>query len=350
MLIYYFIYGIFILIGFLSLKQKNKKILYIYTIILILLFALRSERMGIDLHYNLKYGYLGSFDYLSKLSWKEILTNSYLNYEIGYRILNRLIGVFTHNRQVLLFICALISIFPIGYVITKESKMPMLSFIIYMGLPSFVLLFSGLRQGIALGLVFLSINYIKQKKLIKFLLLVLIASLFHKSALVFIVAFPIYWIKDTSIMRILSILVLIFMFLFRYYIFTFFNTTFNLELIPDNNNSINLLLALVTLYIICSLFNTYQFKKISGYLNIFYCSCVIQVFGGLFGLALRVGYYFMIILVLLLPDILSNLSMENRKYREILYFLFMIFFISFGLYNLYYTSWAQANPYFFYWQ
>ena len=46
-----------------------------------------------------------------------------------------------------------------------------------------MLCFSGLRQAIAFSIVFISYDYIREQKLFKFLVTVILAALFHKSAI-----------------------------------------------------------------------------------------------------------------------------------------------------------------------
>jgi hypothetical protein len=58
---------------------------------------------------------------------------------------------------------------------------------------------------IAIAFVVLSFTYIEQKKFVKFFALVLIASLFHSTALVFLLAYPLYRIK----LKIKTILVML---------------------------------------------------------------------------------------------------------------------------------------------
>ena len=77
-----------------------------------------------------------------------------------------------------------------------------------MGLPVFLLNFSGLRQAIAMGITALSFNFIKEKKPVQFILLVILASLFHKSAIVFLAMYPIYNIKLDKFGKVMSIVVL----------------------------------------------------------------------------------------------------------------------------------------------
>ncbi len=80
--------------------------------------------------------------------------------------------------------------------IKKYSSNVFLSYIYLIVLGSFGFSMSGLRQTLALSILTFSFGFLQNKKFWKFLLLVLTASLFHSSALVFVLAYPIYNIKE----------------------------------------------------------------------------------------------------------------------------------------------------------
>lgn len=304
--------------------------------------------MGIDLGYGTNYGYLASFNYLSKLSIKEIITmDGYLNYEKGYILLNSIIGLISKNQQFFLACCAFISLFPISYIIWKKSDSVCLSYIIYVGLPVFLLLFSGIRQSIAIGLCFYSIKYIQEKKLFRFVAIVIIAMFFHSSSVVFLVAYPIYHLKMSFQKRIVSIMVMPIVYIFRTPLFMFLGSFFKDNMQLDNNGSIKLLLLFIIIYLFCVMFGSSDEEE-NGYLNLFYCACLCQIFANLYSTALRVGYYFAIFLILLLPKVLDN--MKNKEDATILKVVIGIFFIWFALNNLETSSWALSNPYIFFWE
>ena len=79
---------------------------------------------------------------------------------------------------------------------------------------TYIFFFGILRQGLALAILLFSIKYLKENKVFKFITLVLIASLFHKTAGVFIVAYPLKYMKINKIsiviFSILSFITLLF--------------------------------------------------------------------------------------------------------------------------------------------
>lgn len=115
---YIYSYLIMIIIGFiLSLNRQShrletrKLICISASIILLVIIGFRHPSMGVDLQYGKPGGYLGSFVAINNMSWSEVLTTKYQNYERGYIILNKLIGVISTKEQSLLIVSCILSIF-----------------------------------------------------------------------------------------------------------------------------------------------------------------------------------------------------------------------------------------------
>lgn len=316
---------------------------------LILLLGLRHPSMGIDLGYYREYGYLHSYDQLGAYSWKTLLSfNSYLNYEWGYVILNKVIADLSGgNRQVFLLVCAFLSIAPVGYIVYKKSDNAVLSTVIYMGIPPFLLLFSGLRQVIAVGICFWGLQFIEKKQFWKFLATVLLASVFHRTALVFLVAYPVYHIRLTPSLRWGTLALIAGVYVLRVPLFRVFGSLFPSYSAAGGGGSISLFLIFCAIYIFCCVFADPRDERTCGYVNLFLLACICQAFGSISNLAIRVGYYFIMILMVLLPAVLSGMKRSGE--RKLMNMLIMLCFIYQGLDCLSSTYWAMSNPYLFFW-
>lgn len=194
-------------------KFKQYKFAYVFftgltTLQMVALIALRKVTVGIDTQ-----SYVRRFDYVNRVD-----LSTALNYEVnekGFTLLNRLIGRYTTDVRWLFVISAILMIIPVGIYIYKHSPMPFLSFMLYCSFPYYVFCFSGMRQGLAYALTLYSYKYIKEKKLIKFLILIIIAFYFHKSALVFLPAYFIGQMKLNKFVFILSGAIGAFIYAFR---------------------------------------------------------------------------------------------------------------------------------------
>lgn len=180
---------LWVIIKLFKFKNGKEMFLLVSFFILFLFSALRSELVGTDL-IRYKEHFL-SYDNNS-------LRNFFQpgHFEYGYTIYSRLIYNITNgNFRILLVITSFISLFGVYKFIKENSKDYLLSVMLYFCLGYYTFTFSGLRQSIALSICLLSIKYIKNKKLFKFVLTVLLASLFHTTSLIFLPAYFISRIK-----------------------------------------------------------------------------------------------------------------------------------------------------------
>ncbi len=351
-------------------KRSVHLVSILFGVLLTLIVGLRHPSMGSDLEYGEYYGYLFEFGNLQQFSLVEmVFMEPYLNYEKGFVILNKLIGAFWNNQQFYIFCCAVLSIAPIAYTLYKESDDPLFAAVIYFGLPCFLITYSALRQAIAVALCFASLIYLRRKDLVRFAALVILASTMHSSALVFLVAYPLYHIRLSQKLRLASIIALPVVFVLRTPIFMLFAGLFREGAQPDNNGAYQLFLVFVLIYIFCIVF-AQRDARVEGYLNIFYFACVIQAMGGIYSIVVRLGYYFMIALPLLLPRVVKTMRIPKAFYTWNLPWTWLktpeaevwickaaktaiyVCFVAFGLYSIWVsgTDWAMAYPYRFFWQ
>jgi len=173
----------------------NKKIkvdsIYFYIIgtVLILISGLRKYTIGID-----TYAYKVRFVQVKALDFGNFLSNFELEY--GYNFLEFLVSRITDDFQLLLITIAIIYIISVSKIIKKYSAYPPISFLLFLTLGFYTFGMSSIRQTIAISITLLSFDYIIEKKLLKFMIIVLIASFFHVSALIFL---PSYWFNKFRI-------------------------------------------------------------------------------------------------------------------------------------------------------
>lgn len=357
MTIYYFMYA-FLIVGavFYSLSKGGmaKRNYCIFAFVLIfLMLAFRHPSMGRDLQYGKAEGYLGMFEIIGKSSWDKVLHYEFLNYERGYIVFCKLFSFISMEQQTLLIACAFISISAVSYLVYKYSENPMLSFLIYLGLPVFLMNYSGMRQVLAISVTTISYVFIKNRKLIFFIAAVLLAATFHRSAIFFIIAYPIYYLKAMGKMRWLTVGLLPIVYLLRDPLFRVLSRIFKDDAVPDNNSAVTLFIVFSAVYIFTTVYSDKNNIHNEGLMNLFWLACVCQAFGGIYATAMRVGYYFMVYLILLLPESLmyikENINDNNKTYTVSTIAIYAAFII-YGLYSLYSASWAMSNPYHFFWQ
>lgn len=327
-------YVIFILLGTLFLfdivsKKKFKLLWYFYfvvTCIFLIFFAGLRYNIGIDyvsherIYESIQSGLLENF--------------SNTNQEKGYFILNKIFNDF----NVMLFFIALVTLTIKFKVIKNNSIYIFLTLFLYYCL-FFVRYDMGLvTQGIATAIIMYSYNYIIEEKPFKFIFLVLMASLFHISAIIFM---PFYWVlkKDYTVKFIVIVIVGSFFMAFS----SMFNQIFEYisVLIPRysvyiNNEasfeiSVNMFKRIIFLLIF-----TYTIKKYYRdnktyriFLNMYFLGAVIYyVFKPFWILSDRGSIYFTLSEIFLWGIILKHYKGIIK--RSILAFLIILY----GLYSL----------------
>lgn len=155
--------------------------------------ALRHPSVGIDV-----YGYVNSYKLVQRLSFEQIFTST--KYTVSrdpyfYAFL-KLLTFINEDPQFMLVVISAITAICFSVFIYKNSKSVLLSFVMFVGLRFYSFTLTGLRQAIALGITMLSYEYIKNNKFFKFFICVWVASLFHSSAWIFLLAYPISKIKN----------------------------------------------------------------------------------------------------------------------------------------------------------
>lgn len=112
--------------------------------------------------------------------------------ELGYVYINVLLSYFTDNRYIFIFILTLI-IYALYYInIKRYAADYRIALLLFFGL-LFFFTFTYLRQMVGVGIAGLSLKYVYERKLWKFVICILLAALFHNSA---IILFPIYFIPS----------------------------------------------------------------------------------------------------------------------------------------------------------
>lgn len=354
MTIYFILYFIILiypkLLRYVSLNEKTYKrrlIRGLFTPV-VLLLALRHPRMGADLGYGSPFGYLGSFRTIAGIPFFDVIRiKSFLNYERGYIVFNKMISYISEDPQFLLICCAIVSTIPIAHLISKYSCDYRFSIIVYLGLPAFLLNFSGLRQSIAIGLCCFSVPFLVDKKALKFMLCIAFASLFHYTAFLFILAYPMYHLKTKQSTRIYMAAIPLIIYLIKKPLFLFLAHIVKSEFSLEQTGALTLFVVFVFIYLFCAVFAQDEDIESTGFLNVFILACVCQAFGSIHSLAMRAGYYYMLPLVLALPNIVHRINSRNSML--ISFYLVQGVFLIYGLYSFSKPGWAMTNPYFFYW-
>lgn len=208
---YVIIYFLNLILSFLEIFTKiNKKILYFISFVIIVFFIAFSYFIGADWdNYYINYYHLPTLfkpglqmpkfiDFEKGFQCYTIFLKTFFSYD-NYRIISNFIDIF------------------IIYIITKNyTKYPVTLIFIYFGINFYSIEVEALRQAKAIIFFLLSLKYLEEERIIKYIILNIIGFTFHKSAIIFIPVFIFHKFilkeKKLQIKKILFLFLLLFLF------------------------------------------------------------------------------------------------------------------------------------------
>ena len=189
----------FISIPIYDLLIKNKKkLVLIVSLQLFLILALRTDTLGVDLD-----NYKQFYEFYKTLSFGEIIRGFRpiggsahdFGVESGYVLLNWVIGKLGFSFHSFLVIYAAIVITSVSVFIYRYCDNAALGFATFISLGAFVYSFGILRQTLALAVFLFAIPALEKRRFWRYLVLVVIAGLFHQSLFIAIALYFIAKLK-----------------------------------------------------------------------------------------------------------------------------------------------------------
>ncbi|WP_058953378.1 EpsG family protein [Clostridium tyrobutyricum] len=351
--------------SFLYLIDKKKKIDKIITILFCIHFGgimmIRSSNVGTDVKM-----YTGLFRVISYSSVKDAF--KLIQSAPLYVLYNKAVALISTNPQTIIIFNSFIIIILAGIFIYRNTSNVLASIYCYIFLYFYFTSFNIARQFIAIVLVINSFYYLKNNKIIKFLILIAIATLVHNTAIVGLILLPLSRIKWNNIkIGILAIITAIIMGLYnkilslflivfpRYNMYINGNSQFSLA---DTGHGKNIIVSFFYLAIvILCMYYLRKTKQKTEMFNVrkelyFLTSILtIAVVGGIIFynnlLISRIILYFSIFVVIYIPRIIDNIS-RTKFTRFILYYTLMILVAVPGLVELY-NNISGVIPYGAFW-
>lgn len=185
---FYWIYLImlFYLLGYEFAKSKESKRLIYYSAFgfLVLIFTLQDFNVSIDIA-----EYMRQWAIIPKLSFQKMLVHKF---EIGYVLLCWFLERTFESDRVLLLVLGVLILLPFCRSFEKETDNPMIALMAFMALGMYMHAIIFWRQLVSMALLTYSYRYIRERKLVSFLCILLLAMTFHRVAVVFLMMYFIY--------------------------------------------------------------------------------------------------------------------------------------------------------------
>lgn len=314
-----------ILTAMLSNKEVAKKAFVCASFIIIGIFiAFRDVTVGVD-----------TANYYMLYNQIEILSAG--NIEVGFVWLVRFFNLFSNDPRILfVFQGILVAISYASFFIKNTEKIyeAYVATLAFLAFNLFSFHLSGVRQSIAMCICLFAYKMINRNKLIIFLLIVLLASLFHTSALFFI---PAYWVAHAKGHRaaIISTLTTVFGILFlerTVEVFSLLSDRFSKYGIEttDNGYIFATVIALITLfdvYFRVAITNKTKLHSLHSKLN--YCNLGMWIMRLFTRVIERVSFFYMPSTIIVIAHTYGSVktARDRKIYIVIMAFLLIALYI-----------------------
>ena len=168
-------------------QPQNKKYVFVACLLIFAVYGLRNTYwIGVDSRYS----YRRAFESISQMTLAQF-RNAGQEYNNAYYYLNWAISHLGGDYQLFVSLEALFVTVCFGNLLYRYSPSPIQSICYHLGLLFFFFHFSALKQSYAMAFLMLAFDQIVQRKPVRYIILIFIASQFHYPSLVFL---PAYWI------------------------------------------------------------------------------------------------------------------------------------------------------------
>ena len=314
---------------------SNNVSLFWFFLIFFLLLSFRDISIGRDVS-----AYKFYFEQYSNMSLNTILK---IEGDVLYAVLNWIVSKVTDNYQIFLSLVAAMTLWPIYRQYRTDKRYSFMKVVLFMNMTTFIMFFSGLRQSIAIGMGMIAYEFVKKKKILPFIVTVVIAMGFHHSAFVLFLLYPFYYmhLKKTSLVIIVPLTTLIFVFnkpIFRVLVDVLNRLSggqYEADIISTGAFSTIVLFAmfLALAYFIPD--EKAMDEETMGLRNILILSLWLQCFAPLHSLAMRFNYYFIIFRPMVIPKVLSCSRVRYKKIAKVVGIVIITYLLYYYLSHTY---------------
>lgn len=332
-----------------KLKLKKREFCIVSALLLVIMISFRDITMGRNDTKNL---YIPNFNIIANLNMKDVFAFiEQRDTEYLFYILTKLFTYISTNEHFYIYVFGLPYVIVVSRFIYKYSKIPCMSFIIFFSVNYFGYAFYLMRHVLALSFILLSYDYIKKRKLIKFIVMVVIATLFHRTAIIFLIAYPIskLQLKEIYQFLIMVVAVLISVIFGPKIIELFFNIVSEGHFALYNDlivkGTLTFFFINFVIWIFCFLCKKYRInnKDVTdeekadsiALNNILVCGTIIASSIYFFPEMSRISSFFTIYSIILLPNTISYINNKKEKIAviTIVSMVFILYFFCFSMHN-----------------
>lgn len=325
----YIYLSLILLYIFLSPLEKFSRTAYLLITLAILggVIAFRSINVGNDtVTYAAMYPVLAN-ESVDRLS----LFGGDTRFELGYVFLNKLLYGISTNPQVLLIVVAFVNVLALGIFLADLSPNLTMSLTIYttMGFLNFPM--NAMRQSVSLSIMLIAFLFLIRGHNFRFIILILLATLFHRTAIIMLVAVLFVKMSEKYIVGIMAIGVTGILVFFQQLVVVISDNISTYSAYADsfessNSGSLGILINIAI--ILGVLLFGKRYEKMIGdeglsyvsqstfrqFMNLMVVSLCIYIVAFRFSQISRVGMYMSIFMIVLIPESLRYIKDKNVRW------------------------------------
>ena len=275
-------------------------------------------------------------------------------YEVLYYLINRLVAYFHLSAPWMFAFSAILFLMPVYKRIFDDSPYIWMSIFLLMAMGYYCYFLNGTRQMIGAAFLMLSIPFIEKKQFVPFLILVLIATGFHTTCIIFLVVYIVAYV-DISVKALTIVTVVMFL---------FGNTFGNLansflsgleyysSYLDSSYATRGQGYIVLAINIILVIFTTVYYQKGNKRYQIYYDLQIIALWASaLTGKIVLIDRYRMVFglpSIVLVPMAISGI--ENKNTQKIVGALVVVLYFIYATYTIGFQNSNTVLPYQTYWQ
>ncbi len=306
-----------------KIAAKNKVYAVFVGMLWMILSGLRDISIGAD-----TINYVENFEIVvPKWSWTELFEmfkrsfsgNIYEERDVGYYLFVKAVQIFTQNSRIYLILIAGFVMIPVIWWIMKYSCNKCMSYVTYTAIFFPFMGLTGIRQALAIVLVSIcGYSFVKERKFLKFLVLVFLAVCLHKTAIIILPFYFLGGIRLKKWHRYVAVIGIMVCFAFQNSIIAILNKIggYNYQMYEGAGTYT---FTIFVLGILALTFYQYDYlvknnKEVGYYINAIVIGSFLLPLSYINPTMLRLAYYYYIYLVLLIPELPYTVK-EKRLMR-----------------------------------
>ena len=335
--------------GSFSKKKSSNFSIALFFFIWGVMLACRSTYCGRDLG-NYKY----FFDIVSGLSLEDVFFLSPI--EKLYYVFNWVVAQIYPDFRLFIVITSVLCTCITGWFYKRESSYAPLTILLFATNACFSMFYSGLRQSLAMLFIVPAYYFTKEKKLIFFILTVLVALNLHSSSIIIFILYPIFHMQIKNKDFPFVILLITIFFIFKVPLFYILTPLLHyrhsgLHVIETGGYAMYVFFLLCLVYSFLVLDEKKTTIEIYGLRNILLLATLIQCFAPIHPLAMRLNYYYIMLIPIAIPKLLNAPKIGDENAVQYSKWILVSFLTFFFFYNAYANiGIKRIYPYIAFWE